>query len=1813
MSSQEVEGFAQEVQREDATSESLQAAVPPEQPQMSSTSRKVTWKSSPSYWGTHCYSMGTMLILVICLEGQHLRDEILYTIVHYIFSVHSVEVNEEDEKFYNRTLLHHCAGLGNDRLCSILIGRGADVNAQESSTRWTPLHRAVNYNQINVVKVMLSHDSDGVTLDTTLRDSAGKTALDLAKERNREGFLVLLMNDESVKNERKKEELQTAAMVEDIIGGKDEASVLRVRMYLIGKYATGKSSFVRALLGEEFIENANSTESISIHRSRFRMHLSSPTATGTQEAAQVLVDNSQHSFFANLLTARIRSSLDLVKKIKEAPEIPIALPIAPQPSAWFKLKEFATSLFHGTTTSPLPNTASFTVLSASAVNNEFAYVPHAKDLTKVAPDVISQVRSSVRNVDNSSNEAEAAYAFVELWDMGGQMPMLVQQSISFSVCDSVYIVTLDMRCGLDEEVTEDVYRFDGQEIVTSTPLPGMTQADYLHMCLSLIALQHRADTTPTDQQQPQPDTETGKSSSSDSSHHHDESSTAVMVVVTHVDLVEDNHIEKKKDMFVNAVSKLTEMAGPKVKICGPFFVDNHRLQDQVSRHSQLAEAQQELSRIVSAFPVQAIPLMQVKIEEAISLHRKIMLRSAMAGCSDDTMQATSSDQQQQQQQQRQQQSFVSMDYPQFVDFCRHVSGKDLTTAQVSDLLHRLQQHGTVFCCDCPHPLTSSVIFLEPQQLLLDFVRLMTFPLKETAFPSTSATLVREVQHFRRTGIASARLIEEVWYPLSRVVQLALCKAMCYFNLAAELQPASSAATSSTATSSTATSSTATSSTATSSTATSSTATSSTATSSTATSSTATSSAATSSTATSSTAASSTATSSTATSSTATSSTVTSSTATSSTAASSTATSSTATSSTVNSSTATSSTDTSTGGCGSRVGGSSNSSSISRQDRCPVVTSGLPDLFIPFCCNQEALRLVLEDDVPFKLPFNHLSFPGMLFPPPLFGRLVTYIIHRMKKESASLQFISSAVSLNLEVGCSQVCLCWTPTGVRLECAADTTSILADVAWDMKSAIVDFTQVLSTQGYQQFTVVGESFACTSTSCQDRLKECSSPAEVLVHSSWVLLTSLHKKHFLKAYESDMNTALTFKATCATCKEKVIVPRSFWPWLRKDVPFVQAEPLSAPSSSAAAALAPAEAVSSVPTAAQGTAVPPVHFAEQSTDVAASSHFVEAAYPDGNPCMECKQGIQVPSNSHCWFNDTEFKLEGRSNKDAIVAISALSHASPNDSDLEAVVDRPEEVSLDSVDVQVEDVAPDESPEYRYVSEADTEQIPIRREGTVLFMEGGKVEFLAGTVSDTIHISPPVHMMFQGTLPSEHGDGVTLHSVMAFASHEAKFRRPVQVEIDVPRIAETDQIYLVHFPGTTPESAEASGFSETRQLPTSHKCCTVVHVGNSTWTVTKLPGDKPYEIPAKQVDLNATLDRPEEDECPYSGITVDYQRKKIYYSKKHFCYDVIYTYGEELSLEQIGMLPCTDKLKAWRVWVYGEKIGDRDPAHLHIMAIPAYGPFLEPPPKLLSPPDRMSQLARSRYYFLLKEGDSISYKFKVYPEKDWQPACVENPPTFYKLESSARFESREGTGGGGSVGPPGVLECRSCTDQESIEHVQNGKQNGAGAESGTDDKLKVVKRCTIPVTFTYERSLPGAQDSSEEKKSSPTPATNGVSHDGFMSKTLAQITDWFDFEGALRNFVVGDERKKFGRAAVILANPKMRNAWDTELDRFHTENARRIFGDGEGMDNLFCIILYLINNRQEMTIKKLFGMLEEHAPIHRDDIRTALSEAAYND
>ncbi|XP_065179850.1 protein phosphatase 1 regulatory subunit 16A-like [Sycon ciliatum] len=134
----------------------------------STGAEKVRW-TPPGGVIPYSYTLGVTMIVVLCYCGEHLGDEMLQGLVDYILHFKTVDVNEEDKIMSNWTLLHHCAVPGNARLAKLLIERGACLNAQDSS-RWTPLHKAVFWNRINVVKVILSHDSDSVTLDTALPD-----------------------------------------------------------------------------------------------------------------------------------------------------------------------------------------------------------------------------------------------------------------------------------------------------------------------------------------------------------------------------------------------------------------------------------------------------------------------------------------------------------------------------------------------------------------------------------------------------------------------------------------------------------------------------------------------------------------------------------------------------------------------------------------------------------------------------------------------------------------------------------------------------------------------------------------------------------------------------------------------------------------------------------------------------------------------------------------------------------------------------------------------------------------------------------------------------------------------------------------------------------------------------------------------------------------------------------------------------------------------------------------------------------------------------------------------------------------------------------------------------------------------------------------------------------------------------------------------------------------------------------------------------------------------------------------------------------
>ncbi|XP_065179843.1 uncharacterized protein LOC135810288 isoform X2 [Sycon ciliatum] len=164
----------------------------------STGAERVRW-TPPGYTFTSSYTLGVTMIVVLCYCGEHLGDEMMQGLVDYILHFKSVDVNEEDKTYYNWTLLHNCAGTGNARLAKLLIERGACLNAQDSKVRHTPLHWAVSSNKINVVKVILSHDSDGVTLDTALLDWLGFTALGLAKLRGHDECVQLLTQHEADK------------------------------------------------------------------------------------------------------------------------------------------------------------------------------------------------------------------------------------------------------------------------------------------------------------------------------------------------------------------------------------------------------------------------------------------------------------------------------------------------------------------------------------------------------------------------------------------------------------------------------------------------------------------------------------------------------------------------------------------------------------------------------------------------------------------------------------------------------------------------------------------------------------------------------------------------------------------------------------------------------------------------------------------------------------------------------------------------------------------------------------------------------------------------------------------------------------------------------------------------------------------------------------------------------------------------------------------------------------------------------------------------------------------------------------------------------------------------------------------------------------------------------------------------------------------------------------------------------------------------------------------------------------------------------
>jgi len=77
---------------------------------------------------------------------------------------------------------------GHTRLVEFLVKNGADIDKQENRG-WTSLMYASYCNYKEIAKILLKHNAS-----VTIKNSAGKSALDITEERYREEILDMLKN-----------------------------------------------------------------------------------------------------------------------------------------------------------------------------------------------------------------------------------------------------------------------------------------------------------------------------------------------------------------------------------------------------------------------------------------------------------------------------------------------------------------------------------------------------------------------------------------------------------------------------------------------------------------------------------------------------------------------------------------------------------------------------------------------------------------------------------------------------------------------------------------------------------------------------------------------------------------------------------------------------------------------------------------------------------------------------------------------------------------------------------------------------------------------------------------------------------------------------------------------------------------------------------------------------------------------------------------------------------------------------------------------------------------------------------------------------------------------------------------------------------------------------------------------------------------------------------------------------------------------------------------------------------------------------------
>ena len=565
----------------------------------------------------------------------------------------------------------------------------------------------------------------------------------------------------------------------DQVAATGKANLRRVRGFLCGEYGTGKSSLLRALLGDEFIPNADSTKGVDVQRTlvqvlgsdgdqmdclfvRFReirdlyskltaehVHKLQIQSSAGGPAVQDDISDELDSQSGQGLTEGYHT-IPSIQTTDLSPKVQPIILSQPVLHTLPVIEVQHLSSQHDHLHNSLPPPISFAV--GDGCQHKFQFLQH-----NLLPSIVDELE----RIRDSPDDMIVDRICVELWDCGGQMSMTTQQSVCFDTTRSFFLLLFDVTKDLKDEVTEEVF-YQGSKQISIPPLfKGMTHLDFLLMWLSVISLRQ--------QRHALGDTRQGENKHSE---------TQVFFVGSHIDKVvgdpEETISAVKK--AIAEISKKSESAGTVIKLKGPYFVDNRRVCDSVSDHSNMTGLMKDIRHTVCSIPPDSIPLTRMKLEDALYAYQKHDLSSPAkahesASASGDALPLR-----------------TQLTYEEFEGLAKFLTNNEMSSTEVSAALTYYHQLGSVICNDHESPSPHSHVFLNTGWILQQFVLLVTSHVREDLLSPCDLELSSDVEKLKESGVLSEPLLNCLWSHLDERVRKSLMDTMCSFDLACLISP-----------------------------------------------------------------------------------------------------------------------------------------------------------------------------------------------------------------------------------------------------------------------------------------------------------------------------------------------------------------------------------------------------------------------------------------------------------------------------------------------------------------------------------------------------------------------------------------------------------------------------------------------------------------------------------------------------------------------------------------------------------------------------------------------------------------------------------------------------------------------------------------------------------------------------------------------------------------------------------------------------------------------------------------------------------------